>query len=50
MWDSLLLSAPLRHPRGLDDVADAGTAVPLFEHDLETRRQEFFAVRWLRHT
>ena len=41
---------PLRHARGLDDVADAGAAVPLFEHHLQTGLQEFFAMRWLRHT
>jgi hypothetical protein len=41
---------PLRHLRGLDDVADAGASVPLFEHHLQTGRQQFFAVRWLRHT
>jgi hypothetical protein len=41
---------PLRHPRGLDDVADAGAVVPLLEHNVQACRQQFFTMRWLRHS
>src|SRR5262249_51992076 len=36
--------APLRGARGLNDVADAGPAVPAFEYDCEARLQELLAV------
>jgi hypothetical protein len=35
---------PLRYVRSANDVAYTGSAIPAFEHNLEARLQEFFAV------